>query len=203
MLLAVSNHITQNVASVPLLWVVPLSIYLVTFILCFDGKGWYRRDLFLAMLSAALGVMAWSIADPSVTHDLTIQLSRVRVGLFVACMFCHGELVRLKPAPAYLTRFYLMVSLGGADRRRAGRHRRAARAARRLRAQRRARRSCALLLLWQARREPMVYPALATLARRVHGRLRGLEHHELLRDDHRRASAISTACCACRRPATR
>jgi SAM-dependent methyltransferase len=163
MLLAVSNHITQNVASVPLLWVVPLSIYLVTFILCFDGKGWYRRDLFLAVLSAGLGVMAWSIADPSVTHDLTIQLSVFAVGLFVACMFCHGELVRLKPAPAYLTRFYLMVSLGGAvgsalvgilaplvlpaDFELNG-----------------VLVLCALLLLWQARRDPKVFPALAALA---------------------------------------
>ncbi|MET0441527.1 MAG: fused MFS/spermidine synthase [Casimicrobiaceae bacterium] len=163
MLLAVSNHITQNVASVPLLWVVPLSIYLMTFILCFDGKGWYRRDLFLAGLSAVLGVMAWSIADPSVTHDLTIQLSVFATGLFVACMFCHGELVRLKPAPAYLTRFYLMVSLGGAvgsavvgivaplvlpaDFELNG-----------------VLALCALLLLWQTRGEPKVYPALATLA---------------------------------------
>lgn len=163
MLLGVSNHITQNVASVPLLWVVPLSIYLVTFILCFDAEGWYRRDLFLAVLSAALGVMAWSIADPTVTHDLTIQLSVFGIGLFVACMFCHGELARLKPAPAYLTRFYLMVSLGGAigsalvgivapmvlpaDFELNG-----------------VLVLCALLLLWQVRREPKVYPALATLA---------------------------------------
>jgi SAM-dependent methyltransferase len=163
MLLAVSNHITQNVAAVPLLWVVPLSIYLVTFILCFDGKGWYRRDLFLAVLSAVLAVMAWSIADPSVTHDLTIQLTVFAIGLFVACMFCHGELVRLKPAPAYLTRFYLMVSLGGAigaalvgivaplvlpaDFELNG-----------------VLVLCALLLLWQARRDPIVYPALATVA---------------------------------------
>jgi hypothetical protein len=163
MLLAVSNHITQNVASVPLLWVVPLSIYLLTFILCFDGKGWYRRDLFLSVLSAALAVMAWSIADPSVTHDLTIQLTVFGIGLFVACMFCHGELVRLKPAPKYLTRFYLMVSLGGAigsalvgiaaplvlpaDFELNG-----------------VLVLCALLLFWQARRDPIVYPALATVA---------------------------------------
>lgn len=163
MLLAVSNHITQNVASVPLLWVVPLSIYLVTFILCFDAEGWYRRDLFLAVLSAALGVMAWSIADPSVTHDLTIQLSVFGVGLFVACMFCHGELVRLKPAPAYLTRFYLMVSLGGA----VGSALVGILAPMVLPADFELNGVlvlCALLLLWQVRREPRVYPVLATLA---------------------------------------
>jgi SAM-dependent methyltransferase len=114
LLLAVSNHITQNIAAVPLLWIVPLAIYLLTFILCFDGKGWYLRDTFLAMLAAGLCVMAWTLADSKFTHELEIQLVVFCAGLFPACMFCHGELVRLKPAPAYLTRFYLMISLGGA-----------------------------------------------------------------------------------------
>ena len=114
LLLAVSNHITQNVAAVPLLWIVPLALYLLTFILCFDGTGWYKRDVFLSMVAAALGVMAWTQADPSLTHELAIQIGVFCVGLFLACMFCHGELVRLKPSPRYLTRFYLMISLGGA-----------------------------------------------------------------------------------------
>ena len=114
MLLAVSNHITQNIAAVPLLWIAPLAIYLLTFILCFDGRGWYRRQVFLAMLAAGLGVMAWTLADPALTHELAIQIGVFCGGLFLACMFCHGELVCLKPAPRYLTRFYLMISLGGA-----------------------------------------------------------------------------------------
>jgi SAM-dependent methyltransferase len=163
MLLAVSNHITQNVASVPLLWVVPLSIYLATFILCFDGSGWYRRPLFLTLAASLLGAMAWSIADPSVTHDLTVQLSVFAAGLFVACMFCHGELVRLKPAPAYLTRFYLMVSLGGA----AGSALVGIVAPLVLPADFELNGVlvlCALLLLWQTRADPKVYPVLATAA---------------------------------------
>ena len=114
LLLAVSNHVTQNIAAVPLLWIVPLAIYLLTFILCFDGKGWYRRDAFVSMLAAGLGVMAWTLADSKLTHELAIQIGVFCGGLFLACMFCHGELVEQKPAPAYLTRFYLMVSLGGA-----------------------------------------------------------------------------------------
>ena len=114
LLLAVSNHITQNVAAVPLLWIVPLSLYLLTFILCFDGTGWYRRDLIVAMAAAVLGVMAWTQADPNLTHELAIQLGVFCAGLFLACMFCHGELVRLKPAARWLTRFYLTVSFGGA-----------------------------------------------------------------------------------------
>ena len=114
LLLAVSNHITQNIASVPLLWIVPLALYLLSFILTFDGRGWYRRDIMLSMTAAALGVMAWTLADPSLTHELEIQVGVFCVGLFLACMFCHGELVGVKPSPRWLTRFYLMISAGGA-----------------------------------------------------------------------------------------
>ena len=82
LLLAVSNHITQNIAAVPLLWIVPLAIYLLTFILCFDGKGWYLRDIFLAMLAAGLCVMAWTLADPKFTHELEMQLGVFFTGLW-------------------------------------------------------------------------------------------------------------------------
>jgi len=114
LLLAVSNHITQDIASIPLLWIAPLAIYLLTFILCFDASGWYRRELFLSIAAATLGVMAYTKANPNLTHELALQIGVFCAGLFVACMFCHGELARLKPAPKYLTRFYLMISLGGA-----------------------------------------------------------------------------------------
>lgn len=114
LLLAVTNHLCQNISSIPLLWVVPLSIYLLSFILCFDGRGWYRPELLAPMLAAALGVMAWTLADRNLTHKLELQIGVFCSGLFLACMFCHGELARLKPSPRYLTRFYLMVSAGGA-----------------------------------------------------------------------------------------
>jgi SAM-dependent methyltransferase len=114
LLLSVTNHITQNIAAVPLLWIVPLTLYLLTFILCFDSSRWYPRDVLLPVAAAALGVMAWCAADPRLTHELELQVAVFCLGLFAACMFCHGELARLKPAPRYLTRFYLMVSVGGA-----------------------------------------------------------------------------------------
>ncbi len=114
LLLAVTNHITENVAAVPLLWIVPLTIYLVSFILCFDSTRWYRRELFLAAVAAMLGIMAWTLADDRVTHELPLQFGVFCAGLFVACMFCHGELARQKPTPRHLTRFYLMIALGGA-----------------------------------------------------------------------------------------
>lgn len=113
-LLGITTHLTQNVASVPFLWIMPLSLYLLTFILCFDGHGWYRRWLFWPVLLALLPAMAWGlVTDRGVLH-FRIALALYGAGLFVVCMFCHGELVRAKPAPRWLTRFYLMVALGGA-----------------------------------------------------------------------------------------
>ena len=114
LLLAVTNHICENISSIPLLWIVPLSIYLLSFILCFDSARWYRRDLVAATLAAGLGVMGWTLASRDLTHRLELQIAVFCIGLFIACMFCHGELARLKPPPRYLTRFYLMVSAGGA-----------------------------------------------------------------------------------------
>jgi SAM-dependent methyltransferase len=110
MLLAITNHVTQNIASVPFMWVVPLSLYLITFILCFDHPRWYVRPLFMVALLVLLPLMAWKIP----TLDLQLAVALYFGGLFVACMFCHGEMARLKPDPQHLTRFYLMMSVGGA-----------------------------------------------------------------------------------------
>jgi hypothetical protein len=110
LLLAVTNHLTQNIASIPFLWVVPLSLYLVTFILCFDHPRWYHRGVFIALAAVLLPAMAWY----SDSLDLWTAAPLYAVGLFVCCMFCHGELTRLKPGPRHLTTFYLMVSIGGA-----------------------------------------------------------------------------------------
>ena len=114
LLLAVSNHITQNVASVPLLWLLPLTLYLLTFILTFDGTGWYQRRLFAGPFFVLVIGMCFLLIDKDFQFDLIVQTSVFCVGLFVVCMMCHGELVLSKPAPAHLTRFYLLVSIGGA-----------------------------------------------------------------------------------------
>ncbi|MEO7760671.1 MAG: hypothetical protein ABIS68_02030, partial [Casimicrobiaceae bacterium] len=114
MLLATTNHMTQNIASIPLLWVLPLSIYLLTFILCFEGRGWYHRLLFFFPLLAVLGAMVYVDNDLTTLLDLRLALPVFAGGLFAICMFCHGELATLKPAPRYLTGFYLMIALGGA-----------------------------------------------------------------------------------------
>src|SRR5437899_2071685 len=110
MLLAVTNHITQNVASVPFLWVLPLALYLGSFILAFDHPRWYVRPLFIVVLVGLLPAMAFYV--PSLKLHVAVPL--YLIGLFVSCIFCHGELARLKPDPLHLTRYYLMISLGGA-----------------------------------------------------------------------------------------
>ncbi len=110
MLLAVTNHVTQNIASVPFLWVLPLSIYLLSFILTFDHPRWYQRWLFIAALAILVPAMAYLIPSLELKTAVPVFLG----GLFAACMFCHGELASMKPDPRWLTRFYLMLSIGGA-----------------------------------------------------------------------------------------
>jgi hypothetical protein len=114
LLLATTNHITRDIASIPFLWILPLSLYLLTFVLCFDSDLWYRRWLILPLTAALLVSCAWGLQASSVTYNVRILLPLYVAGMFVLCLFAHGELAADRPAPAYLTRFYLMVSLGGA-----------------------------------------------------------------------------------------
>ncbi|KIG16548.1 hypothetical protein DB30_04319 [Enhygromyxa salina] len=110
LLLAVTNHITQNIAAVPFLWVLPLALYLITFVLAFDHPRWYVRPVFLVSLGILLPIMGWAVDS----HGLVLGVALYAAGLFVGCMFAHGELALAKPAPRYLTTFYLMISVGGA-----------------------------------------------------------------------------------------
>jgi hypothetical protein len=115
LLLAITNHLSQNVAAIPFLWVLPLSIYLLTFILCFEGSGWYRRNPYLQLLVVALASMAFANSvDAGGNVPIKIMVPLFSMGLFTCCMVCHGELARMKPHPRYLTHFYLMISAGGA-----------------------------------------------------------------------------------------
>jgi hypothetical protein len=116
LLLAVTSHLSQNVAPIPLLWVLPLSVYLFSFILCFERAGWYRRNPYIELLGVALAGMAYATLSENAYYELPIKagIAVFVVGLFICCMVCHGELARLKPDPCYLTHFYLTVSAGGA-----------------------------------------------------------------------------------------
>ena len=114
LLLAVTNHLTQNVAAIPFLWVVPLSLYLVSFILCFDSDRWYHRWIFARLGAVALPGLALATSDEGGISDLKMAVGFFSVAIFILFMVCHGELAKRRPAPAYLTSFYLMVSVGGA-----------------------------------------------------------------------------------------
>ncbi len=113
LLMAITNKLCQDVAAVPFLWIVPLSLYLLSFIICFDSPRWYVRLPFTFALIAALAAICWALfygADLSVYKQLAIYSG----GLFICCMVCHGELYRLRPDPRRLTTFYLLIAAGGA-----------------------------------------------------------------------------------------
>ncbi len=118
LLLAVTNHVTQNVAAIPLLWLAPLTLYLLTFILAFEGghlgRNLYRVEIFWSVVLVWLAGMAWLLVDARFQFDLWMQLGMFLSGLFVGCMFCHGELYRARPAARHLTAFYLTIAAGGA-----------------------------------------------------------------------------------------
>ena len=115
LLLATTSHLTQNVAPIPLLWVVPLSIYLLSFILCFESGVLYQRWIFMPLLVLSLWLFARGNSQFENNEDVINKLIPGLCGaLFVCCMVCHGELAKRKPHPRYLTQFYLMVSVGGA-----------------------------------------------------------------------------------------
>jgi hypothetical protein len=113
MLLAVTNHLTQNIAAVPFLWLLPLTLYLFTFVLCFEGRGWYSHRVFAGPLIISLAVMAWCLNVAMRAVDVKTIVPAFAIGFFCCCMFFHGELSLRRPAPRYLTRFYLCLSLGG------------------------------------------------------------------------------------------
>jgi len=112
-LLATTSRMSQEVSVVPLLWVLPLAVYLLTFILCFERDGWYDRRVVLPLLTVSLAAVLVTLFR--VTHiDFRVEVAVLVVAQFACCMVCHGELVRRRPAERYLTRFYLALSVGGA-----------------------------------------------------------------------------------------
>ncbi|HME37723.1 MAG TPA: fused MFS/spermidine synthase [Steroidobacteraceae bacterium] len=117
LLLSVTNQITQNVASIPFLWVVPLTMYLLSFIICFEGRsgdGWYDRRRWVAPAMLATGAMAWALFADRSNLSIFSAVPIFVIGILWGCVVCHGELARSKPSPAYLTHFYLCLATGGA-----------------------------------------------------------------------------------------
>jgi len=112
-LLATTNQMTQDLPVVPFLWILPLALYLLTFIICFDRDWWYFRPLWIPLMGLGL----WGIYEAvqaGVDMPVLKQIILYSAGLFTCCMVCHGELARLRPAPNRLTGYYLLISAGGA-----------------------------------------------------------------------------------------
>jgi len=123
MLLATTNHVCQDVAVVPFLWVAPLSIYLLSFIVSFDQPRWYSRPVYAVagavMLFLLAGIGDWPSLVSEYVYEpfelsFSAELGFYFASLFLLCMLCHGELARLQPHPRYLTEYFLMMSAGGA-----------------------------------------------------------------------------------------
>lgn len=113
MLLATTNQMCLDVASVPFLWILPLTVYLISFVLTFDSDSWYSRRWYVALLFVSvLAVIKTMLGGSGVS--IVLQVGIYTLGLFFCCMVCHGELARQKPGPRHLTQFYVLLSAGGA-----------------------------------------------------------------------------------------
>ncbi|HVU87473.1 MAG TPA: fused MFS/spermidine synthase [Pirellulales bacterium] len=113
MLMATTNQICQEVAVVPFLWILPLTLYLVSFIICFDSPRWYDRRFFVPLLIITIAATAIMLFI-GVSAPLVAQIGTYSAALFACAMSCHGELVRARPPARDLTLFYLCVASGGA-----------------------------------------------------------------------------------------
>jgi hypothetical protein len=113
LLLATTNAVTQWSAVVPFLWIVPLGLYLLSFVAAFAHRSLYDRRLFGAAF-LALAATTFLLVEPESTRSFLTQFALQSATLFAGCMLCHGELARLRPHPVRLPAFYLAVAAGGA-----------------------------------------------------------------------------------------
>jgi len=114
LMVADTSFLTTNIAPIPMIWVAPLALYLLSFILSFERHGWYQRKIFLPLLVVGLGALAYLPTMGMSAFPIYVSMAINLSAFFVACMVCHGELARLQPHPSYLTGYYLMLAVGGA-----------------------------------------------------------------------------------------
>lgn len=114
LLVTVSANMSANVAPIPLLWVVPLALYLLTFIMAFSGRRFYHPTWYFPLLALAIGCMGFLYTQSLANWPIQYVIPAYLVSLFIICLACHGELVARRPAARFLTRFYLLIALGGA-----------------------------------------------------------------------------------------
>jgi spermidine synthase len=114
LLSAATSHLSQNIAAIPLLWIIPLTIYLLTFVIAFNGGKLYVRWLVIGLLPFALGGVGYLISNPDEATPIRTAVPSICAALFIGCLFCHGELHRRRPGPRYATQYYLVIAAGGA-----------------------------------------------------------------------------------------
>jgi len=114
LLLAVTTHLTQDIASIPFLWIVPLVLYLLSFILTFETDRIYWRWFWLPLFAVSLAGMVWIEKENAPEITMIQRIAACAAAMFVSAMVCHGELASLKPHPRHLTNFYVALSVGGA-----------------------------------------------------------------------------------------
>jgi type II secretory pathway pseudopilin PulG len=112
--LAATSHLVQNVASIPFLWVIPLSMYLLSFVLAFESDKIYRPWIFRISVPLVMLALLYGLLQTDTDTPLHYQLGAAAAGLLLFCTFAHGELAKRKPHPRHLTAFFLMIAVGGA-----------------------------------------------------------------------------------------
>lgn len=113
LLLSVTNFLLANVAAIPLFWIIPLALYLLSFIFAFGSLWWYWRGLWYEAFAVAVLAMIIAMSGITSLNDYRF-LPLFTICLFVCCLVCHAELASLRPKPRYLTAYYLIISAGGA-----------------------------------------------------------------------------------------
>ena len=133
LLLAVTNKICQDIAVIPFMWILPLSLYLLSFIICFDSPRWYSRSVWVPLMIISLATVLWMhlgahmptpqywflkpvywLASKSGSLSYFKSIAIYVGSMFIICIVCHGELFRLRPVASKLTDYYLTISAGGA-----------------------------------------------------------------------------------------
>jgi spermidine synthase len=114
LLCAVTSYISQNIAAIPLLWILPLTAYLLSFIVTFSSPLAYPRRLGIYLAAFAAGILGYIIHQTHVSYPLQVSIPVFTLCLLLLCFFCHGELYKLRPDARHLTAFYLLVALGSA-----------------------------------------------------------------------------------------
>jgi spermidine synthase len=129
LLCAMTNHISQNIAAIPLLWIVPLIMYLLSFVVAFSRGPWLPgllriripglrvsvgRMCLLGFAAVSLGGLVFMLSDTRLEIPLIVSIPFYCGTLFILCLFCHAELHRLRPSPSHATAFYLLIAAGGA-----------------------------------------------------------------------------------------